>query len=84
MERVFDSYGRQIYTCLCCNLLSFAFGTSVGWANANLPSLETNQTTLDSGPISKDGRQIILSLITISFQIFSFSSNFRDHFQFSI
>jgi hypothetical protein len=66
MENLLDSTGRQIYTCLCCNLLSFAYGTSIGWASSSLPLLETNQTTLESGPLSKEGLFIPFILIRIN------------------
>lgn len=52
---VFEGTGRQIYATLCSNLLSCAYGTSVGWASSSLPFLQSNETVLPSGPLSKEG-----------------------------
>ncbi|CRL04891.1 CLUMA_CG017942, isoform A [Clunio marinus] len=48
---------RQIFTTLCANLLSFAYGTSVGWASSNLPLLASNQTVLTDA-LTKEGSLI--------------------------
>lgn len=55
-----DGTGRQIYVTLCSNLLSIAYGTSVGWASGSLPFLQSNETNLLSGPLSKDGKYVDL------------------------
>lgn len=46
---------RQIYATLCSNLLAISYGTSIGWASTSLPYLESNETLLETGPLSKDG-----------------------------
>jgi len=46
---------RQVYTTLCANLLSVAYGTSVGWASGALPYLKSNETVLASGPLTQEG-----------------------------
>jgi hypothetical protein len=61
----FDGTGRQIYATLCSNLLSVAYGSSVGWASAGLPFLESNNTFLPSGPLTKDGKQAKLTITFI-------------------
>lgn len=48
--------GRQVYVTLCCNLLSAAYGTSLGWASGGLPFLQSDESRLPSGPLSKDGK----------------------------
>lgn len=55
----FDGTGRQIYVTLCSNLLSVAYGSSVGWASGALPHLQSNETDLPGGALSKEGLQLI-------------------------
>lgn len=55
--------GRQIYTTLCANLLSVSYGTSLGWASSGLPFLQSNETVLPTGPLSKNGMYIQKLLI---------------------
>lgn len=52
---------RQIYVTLCANLLSVVYGTSVGWASSGLPFLQSNQTVLPSGPLTKEGNALDFS-----------------------
>ena len=51
----FGGTGRQVYTTLCSNLLSVAYGSSVGWASSAIPFLQSNETILLGGPLSKEG-----------------------------
>lgn len=53
---VLGGTGRQVYATLCSNLLSVAYGTSIGWASTSMPFLESNATSLPSGPLTKDGK----------------------------
>lgn len=52
---VFGATGRQVYATLCTNLLSVAYGSSIGWASTSMPFLESNSTALPSGPLTKEG-----------------------------
>ena len=52
---------RQIYATLCSNLLSVSYGTTIGWASTSLPFLESNETVLSNGPLTKDGEKLALS-----------------------
>lgn len=47
--------GRQIYTTLCSNLLSMAYGASIGWASNALPFLQSN-SVLSNRPLTKEGQ----------------------------
>lgn len=60
---------RQIYAVLCANLLSISYGTSIGWASTSLPFLESNETILSTGPLTKEGRSLRLSLERIKISI---------------
>lgn len=61
---------RQIFATLCSNLLSISYGTSIGWASAGMPFLESNETVLTNGPLTKEGKKRIcyatLFLFTLS------------------
>lgn len=54
----FGGTGRQVYTTLCSNLLSVAYGSSVGWASGAFPLLQSNETVLSSGPLTKEGSML--------------------------
>lgn len=67
---LWDASGRQIFVSTCVNLLAISYGASVGWASNAFPFLESNHTTLPSGPISKEGKQFSLNLLI--YQIYFF------------
>lgn len=52
--------GRQVYATLCSNLLSVSYGTTIGWASTSLPFLESNETILIDGPLTKEGKREFL------------------------
>lgn len=46
------SVKRQYFATLCMDLLAFSFGATCGWTSAAIPILKSDETPLDTGPIT--------------------------------
>jgi hypothetical protein len=46
------SVRRQYYATLTMNLLAFSYGASCGWTSASVPILMSEDTPLDTGPMT--------------------------------
>jgi hypothetical protein len=51
-----SSTKRQYVVTFVCNLLSVSYGASCGWTSPSLPILESDRTSLPSGPITSEGK----------------------------
>lgn len=56
---------KQILATLCVNLLSVGYGASIGWASPTMIVLQSNETTLTTGPLTKDDSSWIQSIFMI-------------------
>lgn len=46
------SVKRQYFATFCMDLLAFSYGASCGWPSASIPILKSDETPLETGPIS--------------------------------
>lgn len=56
---------KQIFATLCVNLLSVGYGASIGWASPGMIVLQSNETTLTTGPLTKADSSWIQSIFMI-------------------
>ncbi|CAO1385949.1 unnamed protein product [Diamesa tonsa] len=54
--------GSQIYTTLCTNLLTVAYGASIGWMSPSIPILIGADSPLPSGPVTVAESSLIGSM----------------------
>lgn len=60
-----SSVKRQWIATITMDLLAFSYGATCGWSSASIPILKSDDTPLDSGPISTDDASWIASGICI-------------------
>ncbi|XP_031623102.1 uncharacterized protein LOC116340647 [Contarinia nasturtii] len=54
---------KQFLSILCCNLLTFSFGSTMGWSTINFNELQNENSTFPTGPLSLDEASLVVSLI---------------------
>lgn len=59
------SFKRQYFATICVDLLAFSYGASCGWSSAGIPILKSDETPLETGPISSEEASWITSGICI-------------------
>lgn len=60
-----SSVKRQYFCTLAMDLLGFSYGASCGWLSASVPLLMSDNTPLDSGPVTMNDAAWIASSICL-------------------
>lgn len=56
------SVKRQFFAVICLDLLAFSYGATCGWSSPSIPLLKSEETPLDTGPISIEEASWIVAL----------------------
>ncbi|CAO1413721.1 unnamed protein product [Diamesa hyperborea] len=56
---------RQYFVALFTNLLAFSYGASCGWNSPSIPILESDDSPLNSGPVTSEESSIIGSILCL-------------------
>ena len=59
------SVKRQYFAVICLDLLAFSFGATCGWASAGISILKSENTPLETGPITTTQASYVASGIGI-------------------
>lgn len=65
MMMFWGAIARQVFATLCVNLLSVGYGASIGWASPAMIVLQSNETTLTTGPLTIADSSWIQSIFMI-------------------
>lgn len=63
---------RQYLAAFCVNLATFGWGLTVAWSSPSLPFLMSEESPLDSGPVTKEQATWIGSIVCIGGAIGAF------------
>lgn len=64
-EHLKSSAKRQLFATIVMDLLAFSYGASCGWPSASILILKSDETPLESGPISTNEASWVVSGICI-------------------